>query len=93
MSHENGGWMNADQRAAVAQRDNAPVIDPCLEHFVDLAFQGRRAGSSGGEKRCRKIALCILENAPGLDGSAIAGLKRFIDSALRAPETARKVIG
>ena len=68
-------------------------IDPSLDHFIDLAFQGRRDGSSGGEKRARRIALALLENLPGLDASAIHGLKLFADLVQRQPETLRRLIG
>lgn len=51
-----------------------------LEHFIRLARVGKRnRGASGGEKRAYKLAQCILDNVPGLDGQAINGLKMFID--------------
>ena len=40
----------------------------------------------------RRLAECILKNAPGLDGQAIAGLKIFIDLAIHQPITARELI-
>lgn len=63
-----------------------------LDHFIDLALQGKRPGSSGGEKRARRLARCILDNVPGLDDSAINGMIEFIRAAQLQPETARSAV-
>lgn len=71
----------------------ARIENPTLAHFIDLAINGQRPGSSTGEKRSARLAQCVLENIPCLDGAAIEGLTQFIELAKYAPESARRLIG
>lgn len=64
-----------------------------LEHFLRLVRNGRRSGCSGGERAAYKLAQCVLDNAPGLDESAIDGLKTFISGCIEHPTTARELVG
>jgi len=70
----------------------APKLNPSLEHFLDCAYRGRHAGSSGGEKQCREIARCLLENVPGLDGANIAGIQQVLNYITSNPEVVRRII-
>lgn len=64
-----------------------------LDHFVRLAKRGKPGtGASGGEVRARRLAMAILDDTPGLDGSAIMGLLHFIELVQRAPEEARTLV-
>ncbi len=64
-----------------------------LERFLGLARQGKRPDSNSGEKRARSLALCILDNVPGLDDDAIDGMIELINSVKLKPETAHDVVG
>ncbi len=55
--------------------------DPDLRHFLDLARRGANPGASTGELCAHKLAQTILLRTPGLDGSAIAGLRTFVNFA------------
>ena len=47
-----------------------------IERFLSLAKKGKNRGSSGGEKRCYKLAKLlndVIEHAPGTDDTAIKG--------------------
>ena len=81
--------MNADEF-----RGRHPEIDArldYLQHFLELAKQGRRKGASGGEKRAAKLCRAVLDNVPGLDASGVAGLLEFVRTAARQPDTARQI--
>jgi hypothetical protein len=45
-----------------------------LEHFIRLAARGQSPAASGGEARAWAIAAALVENTPGLDESAAAGI-------------------
>lgn len=63
------------------------TTSPALDHFLDLAYQGRRIGASGGEKAARKMALAMLDHGLRLDGLAVEGLVEFIRAAIELPGT------
>lgn len=63
-----------------------------LRHFLKLAKQGRCRGSSGGEKRCARLARLILDEVPGLDGQAVAGLIQLIHFTNAKPASARELL-
>lgn len=63
-----------------------------LEHFLNLARRGKFGWSSGGEKRARLIAETILENAPGLDQTALEGAAEFMRVTAIAYSTAKRLI-
>lgn len=63
-----------------------------LDHFLRLALRGRHPGSSGGEKRARRLALALLDNVPGLDGDAIVGMVHFLAEVQKHPEATRTSI-
>ncbi len=70
-----------------------PVCSEDVKHFVDLAARGKHPGSSGGEKRARRLAVAVLENLPGLDDSAIAGLLEFVRCVQTSPSLSRQLVG
>lgn len=49
-----------------------------IVHFIKLARRGRFAGSSSGEKQAHRLAWAVINDLPGLDGSAIAGFEQFV---------------
>jgi hypothetical protein len=50
-----------------------------LYHFLDLVNAGRlRPTASTGEKKAYAIAVALVENVPGLDDQAVAGLAEFV---------------
>lgn len=52
MGHENGGWMNSDQRAAVADRASAPLTFEEWKGDVNLqGYHCRQAWRAGGIRR------------------------------------------
>jgi hypothetical protein len=63
-----------------------------VAHFTKLARHGRHAGASGGAKRARQLALCILNHAPGLDSMAVDGLVDFVRLTIAAPTSARDLL-
>lgn len=63
-----------------------------FDHFTRIAVRGKNRGASGGEKRARKLALAVLDEAPGLDDSAIEGLITFIRAVQRSPSAARDLV-
>jgi hypothetical protein len=64
-----------------------------MRHFLRLAKRGKpNTGASGGELRARRLALAVLDNIPGLDDDAVAGLVQFIALAKAEPETARSYV-
>lgn len=64
-----------------------------FEHFIRLATKGGHPAASSGEKRCRRLAQCVIDNVGGLDGRAIAGFGQFIiKAAFDAPEEARDIV-
>jgi hypothetical protein len=69
------------------------TASPCLDHFIDLCYQGRRSGCSTYERFSRELAQAVLDKVPGMDGQAVEGLCEFIHLAAAAPDTARRVIG
>ena len=75
-------------------RTTKPKPSANLAHFVELAAHGWRAGglAGGGERRVAAIAKCLLENAPGLTGSALYGQAEFAQIAARSPAEARELL-
>lgn len=75
---------------------STPTVEPeshhGFQHFLRLALRGRVRGCSSGEVRCRRIARCLLENLPGLDGAAVAGIHRFIDVVEQNPSALRDAL-
>lgn len=64
-----------------------------IEHFIRLARVGKtNPGASGGEKRCCRLAECMLDNLPGLDGGALSGALEFLQLSARYPMEARELI-
>ena len=63
-----------------------------LEHFLGMARQGKRPGCNSEEKRARSLALCILDNVPGLDDDAIDGMIELINSVRMKSEIARDAV-
>lgn len=64
-----------------------------IEHFIRLARTGKNnPGASGGEKRAFRLAQCVLNNVPGLDGEAIEGLIEFIRIVQPYPQEAHDLI-
>jgi hypothetical protein len=63
-----------------------------FDRFCRLAVRGKNRGASGGEKRARKLAMAVLDEASGLDDQAIEGLITFIRAVQRAPTTARDLV-
>lgn len=64
-----------------------------LKHFLRLALRGKpNTGASSGELQARRLALCIVGNALGLDESASDGLVDFIRLTQSNPEQARNLI-
>lgn len=72
--------------------DNRVAREQCFLHFLDLAEQGKRRGSSGGEKRAKRLADAVVEDVPGLDASAVAGLLEFVRLAASMPSKARDLL-
>lgn len=66
--------------------------EAALTHFLALAAHGRRNGASGGERRCAKLAACLVDNLPGLDQEALDGFYEFGRLAHAAPTTALKLL-
>lgn len=62
-------------------------------HFIELARQGGSRFASGGERRSRQLLLAILECAPGLDDTALAGAADFLMYAAANPNAARELVG
>jgi hypothetical protein len=63
-----------------------------LDHFLRLARSGRFPAASGGEQRAAKLAALVVDEVPGLDDRAIAGLIEFIRGTKNAPQAARELI-
>jgi hypothetical protein len=64
-----------------------------MEHFIRLARRGRpNTGASSGEVNARKLALAIIEYAPGLDDEALRGAADFLQRAPLDVYTARDLI-
>jgi hypothetical protein len=63
-----------------------------LNHFVTLARAGNRSTASGGERRAKRIASQLLEDASGLDQDAIEGLCEFARVCAASYTTARDLI-
>jgi hypothetical protein len=64
-----------------------------LDHFIRLATRGASPGASGGEKRAFRLAKCLVEDLPGLDGRAIAGMAEFARLVMTKPMTAGDMLG
>jgi hypothetical protein len=70
------------------------VPDPdALDHFLDLAMQGREQGCSSGEWAALQLAQAVSEYAPRLDDEATRGLQTFLGCARREPGTCRSLFG
>ena len=69
------------------------VAAPGLEHFIRLAKSGRHRGCSSGEHSARRLALCVIEHAGGLDDTALEGLCEFVRRAAMYPNLAQDLIG
>jgi hypothetical protein len=65
---------------------------PELCHFLDLAEHGRHRGSSRGACSARKLATCLVEDLPGLDSQAVAGLLEFARFVQVKPASARDLL-
>lgn len=65
-----------------------------MDHFIELARRGKPGtGASSGELKARRLALAVLNDIPGLDGSAISGLVKFIDLLQRDYALATELVG
>ncbi|MEL7088431.1 MAG: hypothetical protein AAGL98_08345 [Planctomycetota bacterium] len=64
-----------------------------LDHFLDLAEQGRKPGSSSGEYACFKLAEAVTEHALVLDPTATTGLRAFVLLAQSRPSECRNLFG
>jgi hypothetical protein len=47
-------------------------------HFLRLVRNGNLPGASSEERQCWRIARAILDNAPGLDCQAQAGIREWL---------------
>lgn len=64
-----------------------------MKHFLKIARRGRPGtGASSGEVQARRLAIAIVENAPGLDDEAIEGAVEFLRAVRLAPSGARTLI-
>ncbi len=94
--------MNGDRRKKLAgthaqevlarQSDSLLVEHAPRSHFFDLVANGRHPGASSGAKRARRLALAVVDDLPGLDAEAVAGLHDFLDLVVAMPSTARDLI-
>lgn len=85
--------MTVREGAPTARRVPVTQDDRALEHFVRLAFKGRQATASGGERRAHRLAVAIIDNLPGLDELATDGLVEFLKGVKASPELAAEVVG
>lgn len=64
-----------------------------LLHFVRLANRGKPGtGASSGELQARLLALCAIQNIPGLDGQAVNGFIEFIRGVQQDCDIAREAV-
>lgn len=70
-----------------------PEISADLDHFLDLAANGRHHGCSTSEGRAHELAHAIIANASGLDSSALRGMAEFARFAAEYPNMAARGIG
>ncbi len=68
------------------------MTDRNLLHLLQLARQGKNPGASGAEKQARKLVLCVLTNAIGLDASATAGIADAMAIVQGSPQEGRETI-
>lgn len=74
----------AKSAAAGPETDqNAP-----LDHFLSLAYRGRYAGASSGEKSALKLAKSIVTTVSSMDTTALAGAVEFLQLAKDHPQEA-----
>jgi hypothetical protein len=66
---------------------------PELNHFLDLAKQGKHPGCSTGELGACELADRLAKYLPYLDGQATTGLAEFAQLCITHPGTARELIG
>jgi hypothetical protein len=64
-------------------------VSKALDHFIDLALQGKRRGCSTYERGSRVLARAVVQYIPGMDGLARDGLREFINLTSNSPGTAR----
>jgi len=70
-----------------------PTLSPAGRHFVELARLPLRGDfASDGERRARRIATVLLDDAPALDNAALSGLVEFAVLAATYPQTMRKLL-
>lgn len=64
-----------------------------LEHFKDLATQGKRSGCSTGESAARELAMVFLDKGLSLDDAAVLGFIEFMAAAKQSPTSMRDAVG
>jgi len=64
-----------------------------MDHFLKIARRGKpNTGASTGEVQARKLALAIIDFAPGLDAEAIEGAAEFLRRAPMAISAAKELV-
>lgn len=78
--------MPQERYATEAERQFREISESAdFKHFLRLARRGKFPAASGGEYRAYRLAKAVLDDLPGLDDAAIAGLVRFIGCVYSAP--------
>src|SRR5262245_57000817 len=64
-----------------------------IKHLMALARRGKeRTGASNAERQAYALVRAVLQNIPGLDGPARAGLAQLIEMTARAPMETSDVV-
>lgn len=80
----------ASERLNEALQDGRTIDTHAVQHFLTLAKKGRIGAASGGEKRAFRVATklpALLDDVPGIDSSAVAGIVGLIQGCGGAFET------